>query len=219
MSAPSLFDRLKASAAEDWDAYVHHPFVTRLGEGTLPLAAFQDYLVQDYLFLFQFARANALAAYKADSLQGIRSAADSLTAIVTETALHVRLTASWGIDQEVLETADEKPGTVAYTRFVLDTGMAGDALDLQVALAPCAIGYAEIGTALAPRLADGVEHPYGEWIAEYAGQEFQASAAVAAARLDDLAGGDLPARRRARLERIFRTATRMEAAFWQQALD
>ncbi|UQN29165.1 TenA family protein [Brachybacterium kimchii] len=219
MSAPSLFDRLKASAAEDWDAYVHHPFVTRLGEGTLPLAAFQDYLVQDYLFLFQFARANALAAYKADTLEGIRSAADSLTAIVTETALHVRLTASWGIDREVLETADEKPGTVAYTRFVLDTGMAGDALDLQVALAPCAIGYAEIGTALAPRLAEGAEHPYGEWIAEYAGQEFQASAAVAAARLDELAGGDLPAHRRARLERIFRTATRMEAAFWQQALD
>lgn len=219
MSAPCLFDRLKASAAEDWDAYVHHPFVTRLGEGTLPLAAFQDYLVQDYLFLLQFARANALAAYKADSLEAVRSAADSLSVILTETDLHARLTASWGIDQEVLETADEKPGTVAYTRFVLDTGMAGDALDLQVALAPCAIGYAEIGTALAPRLAEGAEHPYGEWIAEYAGQEFQASAAVAAARLDELAGDDLPARRRARLERIFRTATRMEAAFWQQALD
>lgn len=32
-----------------------------LGDGTLPDAAFRMYLVQDYLFLIQFARAYALA--------------------------------------------------------------------------------------------------------------------------------------------------------------
>jgi thiaminase/transcriptional activator TenA len=217
--APTLFDHLRASAAEDWEAYTAHAFVRQLGEGTLPLTAFQDYLVQDYLFLIQFARANALAAYKADSLEGIRSAADALDAILTETGLHVRLTESWGIDRAALEAADEKPGTVAYTRFVLDAGMAGDALDLQVALAPCAIGYAEIGAALAPRLAGREDHPFGAWITEYAGAEFQSAAREAIARLDALADGPLPPRRLARLERTFRTATRMEAAFWQQALE
>ncbi len=41
------------------------------------------------------------------------------------------------------------PGTRQEpTRFVLDRGMAGDLLDLHVALAPCVLGYAEIGTAL-----------------------------------------------------------------------
>ena len=50
-----IFDRLKAVAAADWQSYVNHYFVRQLGAGTLPHAAFRTYLVQDYLFLIQFA--------------------------------------------------------------------------------------------------------------------------------------------------------------------
>ncbi|MGY5765845.1 TenA family protein [Brachybacterium sp. DNPG3] len=238
----SLFAQLRAAAVEDWDAYTRHEFVERLGEGTLPLAAFQDYLVQDYLFLVQFARAYALAAYKGRTLEDVRRASEGLTGVLVETDLHARLTTSWGISPEALAATQERMGTVAYTRFVLDCGASGDLLDLHVALAPCAIGYGEIGARLAPRLADRSgtqhpdgQHPYGDWIAEYAGEEFQASARAATARLDELAAsagstdaaglaGPSAARlpdgpRLAELTRIFRTATRLEAAFWQQALD
>ena len=40
----------------------------QLESGTLPQAAFRTYLVQDYLFLIQFARAYALAVYKGRNL-------------------------------------------------------------------------------------------------------------------------------------------------------
>ena len=46
-----IFDRLKAAAADEWASYVDHDFVRKLGDGTLPEAAFRMYLVQDYLFL------------------------------------------------------------------------------------------------------------------------------------------------------------------------
>lgn len=215
----TLFDALKAEAAEEWEAYVHHPFVQQLGDGTLPLAAFQDYLVQDYLFLIQFARANALAAYKSRSLADIRHSAEALEAILAETALHVRLTESWGIGREHLEAAPEKQATVAYTRYVLDCGQAGGLLDLGVALAPCAIGYGEIGARLAPRPAEHTEHPYRDWIDEYAGEEFQRAARAASDHLDTLADGALPDRRFQELVTVFRAATRLETMFWQQALD
>ena len=52
----TIFSRLKAAAADDWAGYVDHEFVRQLGDGTLPEAAFRMYLVQDYLFLIQFAR-------------------------------------------------------------------------------------------------------------------------------------------------------------------
>jgi thiaminase/transcriptional activator TenA len=52
-----IFDRLKAAAVTDWQSYVDHDFVRQMGAGTLPQAAFRTYLVQDYLFLIQFARA------------------------------------------------------------------------------------------------------------------------------------------------------------------
>ena len=219
----TLFADLKKAIGTEWTDYTEHEFVRKLGEGTLPLPVFQDYLVQDYHFLVQFARANALAAYKSRKLADIKDATGALQAILHETELHRRLTARWGITEEELDAAAEKQTTVAYTRYVLDTGMSGDLLDMHVALSPCSIGYAEIGVALEPQriraLDAGEEHPYGEWIAEYSGTEFQTAARAATERLDALTAGSVTPRRFDSLVEIFRAATRLEAAFWQQALD
>ena len=216
----TLFQTLTDRCRPEWEAYTRHEFVTELGRGTLPLAVFRDYLVQDFHFLVQFARANALAAYKSRTLADITAAHRATGAILAETELHLRLTERWGIPRAELEAAAEKQATVAYTRYVLDSGMAGDLLDLHVALAPCTIGYAEIGAHLAPRLAEyGGEHPYGEWISEYSGAEFTAAAGAAIEQLDVLSDGGLTDRRLDELTEVFRTATRLEIDFWQQALD
>src|SRR5690606_3387756 len=168
----SLLERLKAAAADDWSAYVDHAFVRGLGDGSLPAAAFRQYLVQDYLFLIQFARAHALAACKARTLADMRAAKDGLAAIVdVEMQLHLRLCERWGLSPADVEATPEHAATVAYTRWVLDIGMSGDLLDLQVALTPCTLGYAEIGRTLAPRGVGALDdaHPYREWIGEYSG--------------------------------------------------
>ncbi|WP_279480864.1 thiaminase II [Aureimonas sp. SK2] len=213
-----LFHRLRHAATTEWSAYVDHPFVRAMGAGTLPEAAFRRYLEQDYLFLIQFARANALAVYKSQTLRDMRAAQGALGAILdVEMDLHVRLCGRWGLSPCDLEGADEHPATVAYTRFVLDCGQAGDLLDLHVALAPCVIGYAEIARALAPALGDA--HPYREWIADYAGEAYQSVAARARAHLDHLAETHLAPKRFDALARTFATACRLEADFWQMGLD
>lgn len=215
-----IFDRLKAATAKDWSAYIDHPFVRQMGAGTLPEAAFRTYLVQDYLFLIQFARAYALAAYKSRTVADIRSAQAGLAAILDETALHIRLCSRWGISQAQIEATPEHQATVAYTRFVLDCGAAGDLLDLYVALAPCVIGYGEIGHRLA---ADGAaampNNPYREWIAEYSGEGYQAVAVRARKRLDDLAARSMTEKRFEELAALFATASRLEADFWQMGLS
>src|SRR5699024_5667748 len=94
--------------------------------------------------------------------------------------------------------------------------------DLSVALAPCTIGYAEIGARLAPRLAEhggADQHPYGEWISEYSGEAFTAASRAATAQLDELTQGDLTERRLDELTEALRTATRLEADFWQPPPD
>lgn len=214
-----LFADLRAATGTTWEDYVDHEFVRTLGAGTLPEKAFQEYLVQDYLFLVQFARANALAGFKSRTLADIRGAHAAFGAILDELPLHERLCERWGLTPHDLESADERPATVAYTRYVLDVGMSGDLLDLHVALSPCVIGYAEIGSRLAAAQDSTSENPYAEWIAEYAGAAYQESACAAETRLDRLADGPLSPVRRAELERIFRTATRCEAEFWQSAMD
>ena len=147
-------------------------------------------LIQDYLFLIEFARAYALAVYKSPKLADMREAAAGLSAILdVEMNLHVKLCAGWGLSPHDLERGP--PAAVemlAYTRYVLDTGMRGDLLALQVALAPCVIGYAKIAARLSARPEALVEkNLYREWIAEYAGAPYQAVAAKARAHLERLA--------------------------------
>jgi len=222
MFAPegSLFARLREAAVGDWQAYTRHEFVRRLGDGSLPDACFRHYLIQDYLFLIQFARAYALAAYKSETLADIRAAVRSVAAIVdTETSLHVKYCAGWGLDEDALANAPEATATMAYTRYVLEKGNSGDVLDLFVALAPCIVGYAEIGGALRAdpdTLVDG--NPYAEWIEMYAGAEYQEVAAGAVSQLDRLDRVRSGPGRFDALVRTFRQATRLEAAFWDMGL-
>ena len=212
-----VFDRLKAGARTEWTRYAEHPFTDGMGDGSLPEAAFQHYLVQDYLFLIEFARAYALAVYKSPDLAAMREAAAGLSAILdVEMDLHVKLCAGWGLSSGDLEHAAPAAEMLAYTRYVLDAGMRGDLLALKVALSPCVIGYAEIATRLAARPgALDAANPYSVWIAEYAGAPYQEVAAKARAQLDDLADRYATPAREAELIVIFRDATRLEAEFWE----
>ena len=213
----AFFERLKAEASAEWHSYTEHPFTNAMAEGTLPEAAFRHYLVQDYLFLIEFARAYALAVYKAPSLADMRDAAAGISAILdVEMDLHVKLCSGWGLSPAAIEVAPAAGETLAYTRYVLDTGMRGDLLALKVALSPCVIGYAEISARLAamPGAMDE-SNPYRVWIGEYADAAYQEVAANAAAQLDDLAARYLTPAREAELITIFREATRLEADFWE----
>jgi len=222
----SLVGALKRACVGDWAAYTGHAFVRGLAEGSLAEASFRHYLVQDYLFLIQFARAYALAAYKAEDLDEMRAAAGSVDALLnTEMQLHVSYCARWGLDEATLRATPEARATLAYTRYVLAAGSTGDLLDLLVALAPCACGYGEIGARLlndpATRL-DG--NPYRDWIELYGGTEFQRVSRDAVAQVDRVAarriGADIPGSGRwPSLCRVFAEATRLEAEFWQMGLD
>ena len=148
-----LYNRLVAAAGGGWQAYTRHEFVLRLARGDLPEAAFRRYLVQDYLFLFHFARAWGLAVYKSDTLSEMRRAQSLVAATLdAEIGLHIEYCRRWGLSEATIVAEPEALETVGYTRFVLDRGLAGDRLDLEVALAPCVIGYAEIAR---ERMADG----------------------------------------------------------------
>lgn len=216
----SFFERLKADAGPQWADYTRHAFVQQLGAGMLPLPCFRHYLVQDYLFLIQFARAYALGVYKSPSVADMRQSLEGVKAILDEELdLHVEMCRGWGMDREMIETAPEDTPTMAYTRFVLDAGMAGDLLDLQAALAPCVVGYAEIGARLASEGCDIDSNPYARWIREYASEGYQELARGFVAWLDGTASQVLTDPRYPRVLSIFEKACRLESDFWQMGLN
>ena len=217
----SLFRRLRRAAGEDWRRYAEHDFVAALGTGTLPEACFRHYLIQDYLFLIHFARAYALAVYKSETLADMRFAARGVEAIIgSEMNLHVAFCREWGLDEAAMVATPEAPATMAYTRYVLERGMAGDVLDLYVALAPCMVGYGEIGWRLAHDPTTRLEgNPYRAWIETYAGAGYQDVVDNTVLNLDRLMAARGGENRFEALARTFRDATRLEIGFWDMGLS
>jgi thiaminase (transcriptional activator TenA) len=216
-----LFSRLVAASSEAWSAYTKHDFVLLLARGELSEACFRRYLIQDYLFLVHFARAWGLAIYKSDTLGEMRRAQRLVAATLdVEIGLHVEYCRGWGLSEAAMIAEPEAMETIAYTRFVLDRGLAGDRLDLETVLAPCIIGYAVIS---AERMADPATrldgNRYRDWLEMYAGSEYQDLAREAEAALDEQFARRGGEGRFPSLAARFATATRLEADFWQMGLD
>ena len=212
----TLYGKLRRDCGADWDAYVNHRFVRALASGTLDRAEFLAWMVQDYLYLISYTRAYALLIYKSDTVARMRSAAVIVHGLLSEEmSLHRQQLAVAGITEADLDRAQESIETLAYGRFVLDRAQTGDALDLVVTLSACLAGYGEIGLRMIAdetTLIDG--NPYADWIKTYGGDVYCGLVREGLGGMEALAQQYGGAARYPMLLEEFRTAVRLEAAFW-----
>ena len=120
--SPSFSESLRDLAEPLWKTIHAHPFVTGIGDGSLPEDRFRFYMRQDYLFLIEYSRVTALAVAKAPHLEDMGRFADLLNATLnTEMDLHRGFAAKFGISAEEFETARHAPACRAYTDYLLTT--------------------------------------------------------------------------------------------------
>ena len=215
------FALMREAAAGWWRDYTRHAFVEGLRDGSLPREAFLHYLRQDYVFLIHFSRAWALAVVKSETHDEMLTAVGTVNALVAEEMqLHVGICEAAGIPRDELFATPERAENLAYTRFVLEAGYSGDLLDLLAALAPCVMGYGEIGARLAN---EATSDTYRDWIDTYAGDDYQGACKAVGDLLDSALtrriGPDFEQSPRwDRLCQTFQKATELEVNFWQMGL-
>ena len=201
-----------------WNDYTQHDFVKQLAAGTLAADSFRHYLVQDYLYLIHYTRVMALSVYKSDTLAQMRVGQAGINAMLDmEIGMYLDFCRDWNVPLEQVESASESAVTIAYSRYILDAAMTGSLAELYAAIAPCLMGYGEIGKRIKEQgfIAD---NPYQIWIDVFASDEFQAITAQNEAQINTLLAAASPAQAD-KFQRLFNTAARMEVNFWQQALD
>lgn len=214
----SITQQLIQNATPYWQDYVEHCFVQQLATGTLAKPCFQHYLKQDYHYLLHYSRALALAMYKCDNFSALTAISHDLQAILTEVKTHIAYCEEWHVSLEELQQTPESAACIAYSRYVLDCGAQGTLAELYAAIAPCILGYAQIGQRIAQNKISPANNPYQSWIDTYACDEFQNVAQAASRFLDQLCES-VSATQLQKIQHIFTTATRMEIAFWQMGLD
>ncbi len=209
--------RLYEKVLPIWERNHAHPFVQGMGEGTLEKEKFRFYMVQDYLYLIEYAKVFALGAVKATDLHTMgRFAALLHSTLNEEMELHRQYAKRFGITAQELEEAKPSPTTLAYTHYMLHVSQNGTLAELVSALLPCMWSYWEIGKELSKQNGASDHEFYGEWITMYASSEFGQLATWCIDLMDDLAEGK-PETELCKLEEIFLNTTRFEYMFWDMA--
>lgn len=169
----------------------------------------------------QFARANALSAYKSSNLKDIGRSVQQVVTLQEEIQLHIDFCKEYGLSETDIIHEEEDQATTAYTRYVLDIGMSQDFVALQIALLPCLIGYGII----AKRLYEDantvrVGSKYWKWIEQYVADEYRGAMMRGSELVEKHAAGLSPSKVE-ELAKVFIHATNVsihgKASVWQCA--
>ena len=219
MSGLSVSARLRQAAAPSWEECLNHPFVTASGDGTLPVEKFQYFMLQDYLYLFDYARVFALGVVKARDPKLMRTFAENVNAILGgEMNIHRAYMQRLGITEEQVSAVQPSLDNLSYTHYMMAVADMGGPMELVASILACSWSYAEIGHALA-KLPGAADHPfYGEWVRSYASDDYAATNQALIDLMDTLAEGASDAQL-AHLTDIFVNCSRYELGFWEMAWE
>jgi thiaminase (transcriptional activator TenA) len=227
--ATGFTSRLWSSAGDIYDAIVALPFNRELTAGTLDPEVFHFYIVQDSLYLVEFARALAVTGARADTPQTVLEFLQfAQGAIVVERALHehylveipgrgaAEAPARGSPEAEfgVQPGAGQSPSCAFYTNYLLATASQRSYEEAVAALLPCFWIYREVGTAIHREAAP--DNPYRRWIDTYAGEEFGAAVDRAILATEAAAEQASPRARRLMVD-AYLTSARLEWLFWDSA--
>jgi len=212
-------ERLYETLQPIWRKNHAHPFVQGMGNGSLDPKKFRFYMIQDYLYLIDYAKLFALGAVKATDVETMGKFARLLDSTLNEEmALHRHYALKFGISETELEEAKPSPITLAYTHYMLHVANNGTLAELVSALLPCMWSYWEIGKELS-EIPDATKHElFGEWISMYSSDDFGQLATWCIELMDELTIGK-PEHELEKLEEIFLNTTRFEYMFWDMAYN
>jgi thiaminase/transcriptional activator TenA len=215
MERKGITNELWRSIAPIYNQILAHPFLRGLTDGTLSEERFRFYVLQDAVYLREYARALSLAGVRSPDVSAlVMFNQHSAGAITVERSLHEGFLKDLGVAREEAEATKASPTTLAYTSFLLRTAALGDYPEVVGAVLPCYWVYREVGKALLER---GSPNPrYRKWIDTYGGEDFGALV-EAVLDLTDKACEGLDPTARARATEAFVTTARYEWMFWDAA--
>ncbi len=214
----TVSERLVKSELEIFDQYTNHPFVRGIGTGKLDKEKFCYYLIQDYLYLMDYARVFAIGAAKAKNLRTMNVFSNYVSQITSgEMDIHRAYMERMGISLEEATETRVALENISYTSYMIRIAYEEDEAEIAAAILSCAISYEIIARNLLLGLPGSKDHPfYGEWIRGYTSDAYHQENLELMDLLDELTV-NYSEDQITHLMEIFHMCTRYEGAFWDMA--
>lgn len=193
------------------------PFLAELAAGSLPPASFQHYILQDSLYLSEYARVLAIAAARAPTAAGRLEFSDGTkVAVQVEEILHQTFFARFDVTPAMVAMSEPSPVCLGYTSYLASLAATRSYEELIAGILPCFSVYWEVGCRIKPIAKS--PNPYEAWIDTYADPGFGEATGRVRALVDVAASAASPSTFAA-MGKAFRTATRYEWMFWDSAYN
>ena len=214
----SFVNELVQESLPIWEACLNSEFLTKLENGTLDEACFKGYIVDDSLYLREYAKVFAWGMTKAETMDTVRNYY-SLLSFVNEGEGATRLyyLKRYGLTDAQIQTLPLRPQNRAYADCMIDAAKngAGEA-ECMAACLPCMLSYAWIFQKLVARSPQVKETPYWPLVRDYADQRYE-DACKAWAAYTETVCADLTPERAAHCKAIFKQCSEHELHFWEMS--
>lgn len=213
-------DYLFEESKEIFDAYLEHPFLKELGEGTLDKNKFKEYLIQDYLYLKDYAKVFCQGVIESNSMEEMKFFYSSIKGTMEdETAVHIKYLEGFGVSTKDAENKETKLTNKSYTSYMLGQALTGDIYDIIAAVLPCTWSYYYIGKKLLEKYQDDLEDNfYKSWIEMYSCREYE-EFTNEWINFTNYKCNNLSKDKKEYLKNIFITSSIYEMKFWDMAYE
>ncbi len=201
-----------------WQDCLESEFLTRMGAGTLDEACLKGYIVDDSLYLRDYAKVFAWGMTKAGTWDEVRTAYSLLSFVNEgEGATRVKYLARFGLTDAQIQHLPSRPENRAYTETMLRTARAGEGMaECLMACLPCMLSYAWIFARLVERFPAVLDSFAGDLVRDYASEEYAALCRDWLAQAEALCA-ELSPVRRAVCREVFLACSHHERAFWEMS--
>ena len=214
--AEKLSRQLRRRANRIWRAIENHPFLRELHAGTLPKASFTYFILQDYVYLLDFAQVLCLGGARSPDLETLELfCRHALGAVEVERSFHASFGKSLGLSRAQLDAVAKGPTTQAYINHLQSVARGGTLSELVAAVLPCYWIYGEVGRRFY-RNRPAQPRIYRQWIEIYASDSFWKPVHEQIRLMDELGAAASSAEKK-RMAEHFILSSRYELSFWEQA--
>ena len=213
-------ERLLEATKEIWARYNEHPFVLGIQNGTLEREKFRYYIIQDYLYLEDYAKSFAIGIAKAKSLETTRLFSSYINVLTGgEMDIHRGYMGKFAVTQEELAATPRSLDNLSYTSYMLRVAYEEGEAEILTAILSCAYSYEVIAKKMVANNPLAAEHDfYGEWVKGYASERYAEENKILLDTLEKLTK-NYTEEQVAHLADIFMTCSRYELAFWDMSWD
>jgi thiaminase/transcriptional activator TenA len=202
------------------ESYMRHPFVRGLANGNLDKNKFRKYLIQDTLYLKDYAKVYAYAFLLGESIEDLQFLHTCIGVVMSEeTNMHIKYLNDFGLNVYEIDNMEIEKANRDYLDYMIGFSKENDMKSIFVAALACTLTYEYIGKQLKyERLNDDKRHYYDPWIDEYAGKSFE-SFSIKSCELIDRYCADISLEEQERLIDIYIKACEYEMGFWDMSFE